>query len=419
MRRILGLLILLGAAAQAQPVHWVASWSPSQQIAEPENSLPPEVMRGATLRQVVRLTIGGAGFRLKLSNAFGTEPLHLYAVHVARPTGPGEIDPVTDRALTFSGRTDVIIPAGASYLSDPVSLPVAAFSDIAITIRYGEPPAIQTSHPGSRATSYVAAGDHVSEARLPDARLVDHWYQIAGIEVMAAPRATAVVVLGDSITDGRGSTTNGNDRWTDVLARGLATNSATRNVAVLNAGLGGNRLLNDIKGPSALARFDRDVLAPPGVTTVIVLEGINDIGTLTRDHPVPAEDHQALVDRMISALEQIAARAHAHGLKVYVGTIMPFMGTEFYHPDAANDADRNAVNAWIRAQKQFDGVIDFDKLTRDPLRPDHLNPAYDVGDQLHPGPAGYRAMGETAAVTLMQSARPSLRVHHKKKKKHR
>ena len=418
MRRILGLgfAVVLGVAAQAAPVHWVASWSPSQQIVEPENSLAPEAMKDATLRQFLRLSIGGAGFRLRLSNAFGAEPLHLVAVHVARPAGPGEIDPATDRTITFSGRADVIIPAGATYLSDPVQSPVAAFTDLAVTIRYSDPPAIETGHPGSRTTSYVVAGDHVSDAKLPDAKLVDHWYQIAGVDVMAAPRAAAVVVLGDSITDGRGSTTNGNDRWTDVLARRLAASPATRNMAVLNAGLGGNRLLNDIKGPNALARFDRDVLAPPGVTTLIVLEGINDIGTLTYDHPVPFEDHQALVNRMIAAFEQIADRAHAHGLKAYAGTIMPFMGTEFYHPDAANDADRNAVNAWIRVQKRFDGVIDFDKLMRDPLRPDHLNPAYDVGDQLHPGPAGYRVMGETAAASLLPPARPVLRAHLRKKK---
>ena len=417
MRRFfgIGLLIVLGAA-QAGPAHWVASWSPSQQIAEPENMLAPEVLKDATLRQVVRLTIGGTAYRLRLSNAFGTEPLHLNAVHVAKPAGPGEIDPAGDRALTFSGHGDVIIPAGATYLSDPVAVPVTPFSDMAITIRYGEPPVVQTSHPGSRATSFVAPGDHVSDARLEGAKPVDHWYQIAGIDVAAVPGASVVVALGDSITDGRGSTTNGNDRWTDVLARLLAARPASRNTAVLNAGLGGNRLLNDVKGPNTLARFDRDVLAPPGVTTVIVLEGINDLGTLTREHPVPFAEHDLLVNRMIAAYEQIASRAHAHGLKIYIGTIMPFMGTEFYHPDAANEADRNAVNAWIRVQKQFDGVIDFDKVMRDPLHPDHLNPAYDVGDLLHPGPAGYRVMGETAAAALTPAAKPALRVHLRKKR---
>ena len=417
MRRFLGLglLIFLGAA-QAQPAHWVASWSPSQQIAEPENMLAPDVLKDTTLRQVVRLTIGGAAFRLRLSNAFGAEPLHLYAVHVGEPAGPGEIDTASDRALTFSGRNDVIVPAGATYLSDPVAMPVAPFADMAVTIHYGEMPAVQTSHPGSRTTSYVAPGDHVSDVRLPDPKLVDHWYLIAGIDVVAAPQASAVVALGDSITDGRGSTTNGNDRWTDVLARRLAASRATRDTAVLNAGLGGNRLLNDGKGPNVLARFDRDVLAPPGVKAVILLEGINDIGTLTREHSVPFEEHDTLVKRMIAAYEQVADRAHAHGVKIYIGTIMPFMDTEFYHPDAANEADRNAINAWIRVQKQFDGVIDFDKVMRDPLHPDHLNPVYDVGDRLHPNPGGYRVMGETVAAALMPAAKPVLRSHLRKKK---
>ena len=415
MRRVLGLLIVLGAA-QAQPAHWVASWSSAQQIAEPENSLAPDVMRDATLRQVVRLSIGGTAFRVRLSNTFGTEPLRLAAIHIARPLGAGEIDPATDQAITFSGRGDVIIPAGASYLSDIVPVAVAPLSDLAITIRYGEPPAVQTSHPGSRATSFVVPGDHVSDAKLEGAKSVDHWYQIASVEVTTAPRASAIVAMGDSITDGRGSTTNGNDRWTNVLAQRLQGDPATRQIAVLNAGLGGNRLLNDVKGPNVLARFDRDVLAPPGVKAVILLEGINDIGTLTREHPVPFEEHDVLVRRMIAACEQIAVRAHASGLKAYIGTIMPFMGTEFYHPDAANEADRNAVNAWIRVQKQFDGVIDFDKVMRDPLHPDHLNPVYDVGDRLHPGPAGYRVMGETAKAALLPAAKPILRVHLRKKR---
>ena len=413
MRRSWAVVVfaLFAAAAQAATPHWVASWFTGQQIVEPENMLPPAALRDSTLRQVVRLSIGGSGYRVVVSNAFGAEPLHLYAVHTAKPAGPGVIDPATDRALTFSGRPDVVIPPGASYVSDPVTAPVAPFADMAITIRYGEPPAVETGHPGSRATSYVVPGDHVADATLDGAATVDHWYQITSVEVMAAPDARAVAAVGDSITDGRGSVTNGNTRWTDFLAQRLAAGRRTRHTAVLNAGFGGNRLLNDIKGPNALARFDRDVLAPPGVASLIVLEGINDIGTLTIDHPVAPEDHDLLVKRMIGAYEQIAARAHAHGLKAYIATVMPFMGTPFYHPDAANEADRTAVNAWIRSQKLFDGVIDFDSLMRDPLRPDRLNPAYDTGDMLHPSPAGYRVMGEAAARMFLPAGKPALRTH--------
>ena len=407
-------LAVLGRPA-AGAEHWVTSWATSQQLPEPENTLAPDLLKDATLRQVVRLSIGGKVLRLRLSNAFGTGPLHLLAVHVARAEPGGAIDPGTDRALGFAGQPDVTIPSGASYLSDPIALPAPAFGDLAITIRYGDPPAQQTGHPGSRTATFVTHGDRLSDVRLADAVTVDHWYQIADVEVVAPPRAAAVVVLGDSITDGRGSTTNGNDRWTDALARRLQAKAATRHLAVLNAGLGGNRLLDDGKGPNALARIDRDILAPPGIAALIVLEGINDIGTLTHDGPVPADEHASLVRRIVAAYGQIAAAAHAHRIKAYIGTVMPFMGTEFYHPDPANEADRQAVNAWIRTQKLFDGAIDFDKLVRDPAQPDRLNPAYDVGDHLHLSPAGYRVMGEAAAA-LLAAPRPVHKPHARRRR---
>ncbi len=374
--------------------------------------LPPERMSGATLRQVVRLSIPGTAFRVKLSNAFGTEPLHLLAVHVAKPVGPGAIDPATDRALTFSGRSDVVIPAGASYLSDIVPLPLAANSDLAISIQYDAAPQVQTSHPGSRTTSYVLAGNHVADATLPGALTIDHWYQIAAVEVEAPRGATAVVALGDSITDGRGTTTNGNNRWTNIAEQTLI--AAGHPVAVLNAGLGGNCILRQCLGPPLLARFDRDVLAAPGVKAVVVLEGINDLGSLTRLRPVPLAEHEQLVSDLIAGYRQIAARAHAHGLKAYIGTVMPFMGNTYYHADALNEADRNAVNAWIRVQKEFDGVIDFDVLLRDPAHPQQLNPAYDAGDFLHSNPAGYRLMGEAVAKVLIAGSQPA-RPHHRGK----
>ncbi len=400
MRKLFGALalVLVSTASWAQD-HWVASWATAEQIAEPENMAPPAVMQGATLRQIIRLSIGGAGYRLRISNVFGAEPLHLKGVHVAKTIAQDAIDPSSDRVLTFSGATDAIIPAGASYVSDPVMMPVAPLSDLSISIYYDEAPRIQTSHPGSRMTSYAVSGDHLSDARFTDPKTMDHWYQIASVDVLAAPDAGAVVAIGDSITDGRGSTTNGNDRWTNILA--LRLNTAGRRLAVLNAGLGGNRLLNDGKGPNALSRIDRDVLAPSGASAVIVLEGINDLGTLTREHAVPFEEHDKLVHRIIGAYQQIATAAHAHGMKAYIGTVMPFMGFEYYHPVAANEVDRNAVNAWIRVQKEFDGVIDFDALLRDPAHPDHLSRDYDSGDGIHPSPAGYRVMGEAAAKVLL------------------
>ncbi len=306
--------ILLAIAAmcfavrsEAQATNWVGSWATSQQRPEPQNALAPEDLRDATLRQVVHLSVGGSQLRVHLTNAFGTAPLRISAAHIARPVSAasGSIEVATDTALTFGGSAAVTIPAGAEYISDPVSFPAAALSDLAISIHLDEAPVGETGHPGSRATSYVAHGDLVSAANLEGAKKVEHWYQIGSVDVVAPAQAMAVVTLGDSITDGHGATTNGNDRWPDVLARRLQGTPATKTVSVLNHGIGGNRLLLDGLGPNALARFDRDVVAQTGVRYVIVFEGVNDLGTLTRDAPASAAEHKALVDHIESAYEQM------------------------------------------------------------------------------------------------------------------
>ena len=226
---------------------------------------------------------------------------------------------------------------------------------------------------------------------------MDHWYFIAGIDVLTAPSAGAIAVLGDSITDGRGSTTNGNDRWPDILARRLQADKRTFEVAVINLGIGGNRLLRDGLGPNALARLDRDVFSQPGVRSLVILEGVNDIGTAAsaRVKGEPA----ATASDVIFALGQIVARARAHGIRVYGATIMPFEGFRAYDTPEA-EADRQAVNAWIRGSGRFDGVIDFDRVTRDPDRPSRLSAAVDGGDHLHLSPAGYRTMAEAIDLTL-------------------
>jgi lysophospholipase L1-like esterase len=280
-----------------------------------------------------------------------------------------------------------------------VAFPVAPLSNLAISFYLDTPPAQQTGHPGSRATSYVVHGNLVSAADLPQAKRVDHWYQISGADVVA-PQATAVVTLGDSITDGHGATTNGNDRWPDVLARHLQSNSRTQRIGVLNEGIGGNRLLLDGLGPNALARFDRDVLAQAGVSWLVVLEGVNDLGTLTRTADVSQAEHDALVHRIISAYAQMVARAHSHGIRVIGATILPYGGSNYYHPGPASEADRQAINQWIRAPGNFDSLIDFDRLMRDPAHPDRLLPAYDSGDHLHPSAAGYKTMGEAIPLSL-------------------
>lgn len=386
---------------------WVGSWAASQQIPEPQNSISTEDMQDVTLRQIFHLSVGGSALRVRLSNAFGSQPLHFTSVHIARPlpVSSPRIDPATDRALAFSGEPDVTVPAGAEYFSDPIEFPAAPLSSVAVTLHLDKAPVVETGHPGSRATSYYVHGDHVAAADLPDAKRLDHWYQVSGIDVVASNGA-AVVVLGDSITDGHGATTNGNDRWTDVLAERLQASVATRQIGVLNEGIGGNHLLTDGLGPNALARFDRDVLAQTDVHYLIVLEGVNDLGGLTREGDVAPTAHSALVHRILAAYEQIILRAHASGVRVFGATILPFAGSEYYHPPHSTDVDRQTINDWIRAPGHFDAVIDFDKLMRDPQQPDRLLPAYDSGDHLHPAVAGYRAMGESIPLTLF--ANPSI-----------
>jgi lysophospholipase L1-like esterase len=351
----------------------------------------------------VHLSLGGSALRVHLSNAFGTEALHFTSVHVAHPVSPksSAIDATSDRPLTFAGNPDVTIPPGAEFVSDPIEMPVAPLSDVAVTFHLDASPAQETGHPGSRSTSYYVHGDAVSAPDLPDAKHVDHWYQLTEIDVRTgAKEAGVVVALGDSITDGHGATTNGNDRWTDVLAARLQASKKTANIGVSNQGIGGNHLLTDGLGPNVLARFDRDVLAPAGMRWVIVFEGVNDLGSVARDGEVPAGQHAAMVEHVIAAYVQIIERAHAHGLRVYGATITPYVGSNYYHPGPLSEADRQAVNAWIRAEGHFDAVLDFDAVVRDPEHPDHLLPAYDCGDHLHPGPAGYKAIGDAIPLSL-------------------
>jgi lysophospholipase L1-like esterase len=392
------------ALASACSPQWVAGWASAQMAPTGDNRLASGMLAGSTLRQIIRPSIAGNRVRVRLSNLAGTKSLQISGATLSRALaakGAG-VDAGTLIPLRFDGRADVIIPAGADYLSDPVSLPVRAFDNLAVSIRYQKEPSEQTSHPGSRATSWLRKGDHLADPAMRGAMAVEHWFSLSALEVEMCKPAGVIVALGDSITDGRGSTTDGNDRWTDNLARRLQADPKKRHLAVVNQGIGGNRLLEDGLGPNALARLDRDVLAQPGVRYLILLEGINDIGTLTREAPVSEAEHAQLVSRMIGAYRQIVARARAKGIKVIGATILPFMGTAYYHPDARNEADRQAVNRWIREPGNFDAVVDFDRVMRDPARPDHLLPRYDMGDALHPSPEGYRAMGEAIPLDLFQ-----------------
>jgi lysophospholipase L1-like esterase len=378
---------------------WVGTWMSAQQLVEQGNLPPAPGVADATLRQIVHVSIGGRTLRVRFSNEFGSAPLTLEAARIARASGGSAIDTATDRALTFGGRPAAVISEGAALLTDPLDFDLPPLSNLAVTIYVrGAPPHV-TGHPGSRTTSYLHAGHAASAPALPDAVPVDHWYFLSGIEVRATRTAGAVIILGDSITDGRGSTTNGNDRWPDVLARRLQAAPATAEVAVLNAGIGGNRLLRDGLGPNALARLDRDVLAQPGVRWLVVFEGINDIGTAAgaREKGEPA----ATADDIIGAYAQIIERARAQGIRVSGCTIMPFEGftyAGYYTP--AGEADRQRINNWIRTSGRFDAVIDFDAITRDPERPSRLAPAVDGGDHLHPSAAGYKVLADAIDLAL-------------------
>ncbi len=385
---------------------WIGAWASSQALPGAKDGL--DTSDDLTLRQIVHLTAGGDALRVKLSNLFGTEPLHMSSVHIARPlsVSSGQIEAATDRPVTFSGRADVTIPADAEYLSDPVTLPVAAFTDIAISVHLDTVPAQQTSHIASHQNSFVAHGEQTALADLTDAKKMDHWFFLSGVDVAASPGSVALVALGDSITDGTGSTTNGNDRWLDDLARKLALSRDRRQFAILNAGIGGNRLLADGRGPSAVTRFDREVLAQPGVRYLIVLEGINDLRRADMEPPRSASEHEAHVRSITAAYEQIILQAHAHGMLVMGATITPDMDavysqpTVLDRPSAAHEADRQTINRWIRTSGHFDAVVDFDAVVRDPAHPDHLLPAYDSGDHIHPSPVGYQAMADAIPLSF-------------------
>lgn len=398
----LALVTLSAPAVPADRTTWIASWTTSPIRTSIEQRIPDADKADTTVRQVVRLTLGGAAVRVRFTNRFGTTPLHIAGAHVAIATGPAAATTIgaSDRALTFGGQAGVEIPAGADFWSDPVAIPVKPLSDLAISTRFAALPEQQTGHPGARTRSWVAPGDRLSDAAFADAAPVERWFQIAAVEVAAAPTARAIVALGDSITDGYGVSGGQHLRWTDGLARRLSAARATRGVAVLNHGIGGNCLLAECSGPNALARFDSDVASQPGARYVIVLEGVNDLGRLGRERPATADERRAHVRQMIAGYAQIVARARALKLTVIGGTITPFVGNNYYHPDAAGEAARQAINAWIRMPGNFDAVIDFDAVVGDPARPERMLPAYDSGDHLHPSMAGYRAMADAVPLTL-------------------
>lgn len=398
------------AAPREADLQWVAAWGSAQMVPDAANALPAEQWRDASLRQIVRLSLGGRALRVRISNVFGITPLVVQAASIARAVAPGrpDVDAATLRTLTFGGAAEATIAAGAERTSDPVALDVAAFTDLAVSLHFAQAPAVQTAHPGSRTTSFVARGNRVAQPGWPDAARTVRWLQLAAIDV-AAPRGTgAVVVIGDSITDGYGTTTDRHERWTDFLAQRLAREGAAPR-GIVNAGIGGNRLLRHGLGPSTAARFARDVLERSGVTHAIVLIGVNDLGVLRRDREDSADRRRALVADMQGAWREMARQARERGVCLVGATILPFGASSYYEPGDKIDGDRRALNRWIRESGTFDAVIDLDAALRDPARPDRLRADVDSGDGLHPSVAGYRAIAEAVPLSVLGpcATRPS------------
>jgi len=396
------LLVVISCYSQtksfASPGHWVTTWGCGPQLTEPGN-LPQTPLANNTLRQFVHVSIGGNHLRMRFSNAYGTSPVTMNSVHVALAAGSagsGIINPATDKALTFQGAPSVNIPPGEVVFSDPLNFNLPSLTNLAVSIYFGNVSTTTiTGHPGSRTTSFIEGGDVVSAASMPKANSTQHWYLVTGVEVLADIPGKAVVILGDSITDGRGSTTDGNNRWPDELAQLLNANSQTTNLAVVNMAIGGGGIFGGL-GPAAVKRFDRDVLNQNGVRYLIVFEGVNDIGGST------AASAPILATNLINAYAQFANKAHARNLRAYGATITPFGGNGYY--STAHEAARQTVNTWFRTNSVFDGVIDFDAAVRDPVTLTNFQAAFYPGvnanDWLHLNPLGYRSMANSIDLNL-------------------
>ncbi|HXI29467.1 MAG TPA: SGNH/GDSL hydrolase family protein [Vicinamibacterales bacterium] len=434
------------ATAQSGSDRWVATWATAE-VGRPQAPVPPAgpaarpfmansrcpapppppvpqapgqafapppyiQFTNQTLRQIVHTSIGGSRARVVLSNAYGTAPVTVGAAHVALRDKQGAIQAASSRPLTFSGKPTMTIPINAVLYSDPVSLTVPPMADLAVDLYLPgttNVPGTITMHGGALQTSYISeTGNYAGKATMPEVGTTQSWYLLSRVDLVAPDASGAIVAFGDSITDGARSTPDTNNRWPDHLARRLQAQGIR--MGVLNAGIGGNRVLNEASVPpgadvravgagiNALGRFEHHVLALPGITHVIVLEGINDIGN-ARDNPTPtAED-------LIAAHKQLIEQAHARGLKAIGATLTPFWGAAYYSD--IGEAKRQALNEWIRSGKAYDGVVDFDKATRDPADPKKLLEKYDSCDYLHPSDAGYKAMGDAIDLSLFKSSAPT------------
>lgn len=383
------------AQSKSKTENWVGTWACAQMLVEPNNMPPAPGLSENTLRQVIRVSIGGKHMRLRFSNIFSDQPTVLKSVSVANVVNAPGIDSKTQKELRFNGNSGITINPEQEVFSDVFDFELQPGQLLAITIHYGATSVKTSGHPGSRTTSYILEGDNIQNASFDNAIKTDHWYSIMGLDVVADKYAANIVCLGNSITDGRGSGTNKQNRWTDILSARLLANKKTQNRGVLNLGIGGNCVVKGGLGPTALDRFDRDVLSQKGTKWLVILEGINDIGGIKNpeDAPVKAQE-------LIEAYKVMINKAHAKGIKVYGCTILPF-AKSFYDAPHKQEA-RDIVNAWIRNSKAFDAVIDFDKaMVAEEGSKTILSNMHD-GDFLHPNEAGYAKMGETVDLNLFK-----------------
>ena len=407
--------ILLGPMALAQE-HWVATWAaaplatnipatPAQPPATPvaggapaatpakPGPAPLRSFNNQTIRMVVNTSIGGRTVRVELANTFGAAPLKIGSAHIALRDHDSAIAPASDRKLTFSGLASAHIPAGASMISDPVDLSVPAVSDLVVSVYLPGDSGLPTQHATGLHTTYISSeGDFTGLADFTAARTTNSWYFLSGVQVLAPADTGLIVAFGDSITDGSTSTIDANASWPSALARRLRA-AGVANLAVINEGIGGNRVLADGNGVSVLARFERDVLAQPGIKYLVFMEAINDIGLASRAGATPVT-----AEEIIAIYKQMIARAHIHGIKVIGATLTPYEGAAYY--SEPGEVVRTAVNRWIRTTDLLDGALDFDAATRDPEHPRKFRPGFNIRDNLHPNDAGYKAMADSIDLSL-------------------
>lgn len=375
-------LALSAVQAQSTDEGWTATWATAVEFTGP-GDMPKASLSNRSLREIIHISIGGEEMRMQLSNIHSKEPVDIKSVYIATPVDNSDIDPKTAKYLTFGGKKSVTIEPGKAVYCDVMKYHLDPLQLLSITINYGEStPKNASSHRGSRTTSYIIPGESKPKTKFVDPEKCDHWYNISCIDVKTSVPTPCVAVLGNSITDGRGSTTNKQNRWTDFMAEAYEGKAA-----VLNLGIGGNAVVRGGLSEPALKRFDRDILEQTGVTSVVIYEGVNDIGGFK-------PNHMDIVRSLQDAYKELIKKAKDAGKKVYLATITPFFGNSYY--THFSEAARLTVNDWIRANKDVDGIIDFDKLVQDPANPKALLKEYS-DDGLHCTPKAYEAMGKYAA----------------------